>query len=56
MLFTEELKRQIFAPTGKRTAVASAIIVERSTKKTNPVAVKTTAVSGTVKEQKPKPE
>ncbi|MGZ4788312.1 MAG: hypothetical protein ACXVZX_07305 [Terriglobales bacterium] len=56
MLFTEDLKRQIFAPTGKRTAVANAIIVERSTKKTNPITLKPTAVPGTAKEQKPKPE
>jgi hypothetical protein len=55
MLFTEELKRQIFAPSGKRSTVANAIIVERSTKKTNSVVLKP-AVAATPKAQKPKPE
>ena len=53
MLFTEELKRQIFAPAAKRAPVAKAIIVEQATKKTSPVVSKPVISSG-LQDQRPK--
>jgi hypothetical protein len=57
MIFTQELKKEIFAPGGKRTIVSDAIIVERSTKKSNlPASLKPTPVGDSRQEQKSKPE
>jgi len=54
MIFTQELKREIFARDGKRTIVSNAVIVERSTKKPNLQVVKPTPVGGSSKEQNTK--